>query len=327
MIALPDGVYAHLSPDRYFGQDRLGSTDLTTLHNRPADWWYGSRHNPHRPPREPSPEMEFGSALHALLLEGEDAYLEATVLSPYEDYRTREAREWREGQRAQGRLILTEDMDRRVRHMTALIRNHPELGEPMSAGMSEVSVLWSTEDGIKLRARFDKLLPRFSIDLKSYGGDTKGVSLTQECMGLVASRHMDVQRFIYWEARQKMAQLIADGHLYGATADEADWLRKVSAVEDWRWLWLFYRRQDDQKGLAPMVKPIMRSHDDSSFRTGQSKVAVALQNYRTFRDRFGFDTPWAVIEAAEEPADHEFPPWLNHVREPVTFPPIHSEAA
>jgi len=341
---LADGIYINLKPEDYFGQDRLGSTDLTVLHNRPADWWYGSRHNPHRPERESSDEMDFGSALHVLLLEGDDAYAEQIILRPEEYPETDRkgietgilkswnananwCKDWLEAHDEPGKLIITEDADRRVRHMAELVRNHPELGGPIQAGMSEVSILWTTDDGIPLRARFDKLLPRFTVDLKTFGGDAKGMSTTQQCMGLVASRSMDVQRFLYFQARQKMAELLAAGALHGATGAEADWLRKIAAIDDWRWCWIFYRRRDDKKGYAPIVKPIMRSHFDTSFDTGRQKVGVALQNFRTFRDRFGFDVPWAVVEPSDEPADHSFPPWLKDVAEPVTFPEPQDQAA
>lgn len=339
MKLLPDGVYVGLKPETYFAQDRLGSTDLAILHNRPADWFYSSRHNPHRPDRESTEEMDFGSALHVLLLEGEEAYRATVVIRPdtYEDTKTGEIKPWNgnanvckawlEEHDVPGVLIITDDANRRVRHMAALIQNHPDLGGPMQAGLSEVSVLWTNDQGVKLRARFDKLLPRFVVDLKTYGGDGRGNSTTQECMALVAKRHMDVQRFMYFQARQAMAELLKDGLLRGAAPAQAEWLQKVAKVDDWRWCWIFYRRRDDKRGHAPIVKPIIRSHFDASFESGRQKVEVALANYRTFVDRFGFETPWAVVEPAEEPADHSFPPWLNDVAAPVTFPDPERSAA
>lgn len=333
MKTLPDGIYVGLKDETYFAQDRLGSTDLTVLHNRPADWFYGSRHNPHRPEREVSEEMLFGSALHILLLEGDDRYAESVILRPEvypeidrKGFETGEFKPWNgnsnwckawlaENDRP-GVVVLTEDADRRVRHMAELVRQHPELGAPIQAGLSEISVLWTTADGIKLRARFDKLLPRFVCDLKTFGGDAKGRTVKEQCLALVAQRHMDVQRYLYFQARCRMPDL----PIFGATPQQADWLLKVAAVEDWKWCWIFYRRRDDAKGYAPVVKPIMRSHFDASFESGRQKVEVALANYRTFRDRFGFEVPWAVVEPAEEPDDHEFPPWLSEVAEPVTFP-------
>lgn len=338
MITLEDGVYVDLAPDRYFAADRLGSTDLVTLHKTPADWWYRSRHNPDYA-RKVTPEMQFGSALHALVLEGEEAYAKAAVVPPFDNFRTKEAQAWRDAALADGLLIVTPDMDRRLRHMAELILNHPELGEPMGGplrqeggtwkgGLSEVSVLWTHEaSGLRLRARFDKLLPRFTLDLKSYGGNARGVDLTQQCLWLVKDRHMDVQRFMYFLARQAMASLIADGKVYGATPQEAEWLGKVAAVEDWRWAWIFYRRRDDDAGHAPIVKPIYRSHFDATFDSGRQKFDVAVANYRTFMNRFGRNVPWAVVEQGEEPADHQMPIGLSDCPPPFTFPEPERSAA
>lgn len=340
MSTLKDGIYVGLDAGKYFAADRLGSTDLKTLHNSPADWWYGSRHNPDRGESEPSDEMEFGSALHLLLLEGEDAYAKHCVVKPaeYPDAKTGElkpwngnatyCRDWMEIHQGPDVHIITEDADRRVRHMAALIQNHPELGGPMMKGLSEVSVLWTHEaSGLRLRARFDKLLPKFVVDLKSFGGHARGVGMTQQCLWLVKDRHMDVQRFMYFLARQAMADLAAKGAIIGATPAQTEWLTKVAAVEDWRWCWLFYRRRDDKKGHAPIVKPIYRSHFDGTFESGRQKFEVAVANYRTFVDRFGLSVPWAVVEPGEEPADHQLPIGLNDCPPPFTFPDIEDIAA
>lgn len=331
MSNLPDGVYIGLSDEHYFAQHRLGSTDLVLLHRDPASWWYASWLNPNRVERERTVELDFGSALHALVLEGEDVYQRKTRMRPefYPDKKTGElkpwhggaayCREWAEINEGPGIVILTEDMDRRVRHMADLILNHPELGAPMRGGLSEVSVFWTTADGIKLRARFDKLLPRFVCDLKSYGGDAEGRTVREQCLRLVAQRNMDVQRYLYAVARSKMAGLIEAGSLVGGNAHEREWIAKAAAVEDWRWCWIFYRRRDDARPYAPVVKPIMRPANDLTFETGRRKADVALQNFAAFRERFD-GVPWAIVEPTEEPADHEFPPWLETVHEPVSFP-------
>ncbi|MCA0358701.1 MAG: PD-(D/E)XK nuclease-like domain-containing protein [Proteobacteria bacterium] len=322
-IALPDGVYIDLSDEVYFAQDRLGSTDLSVLHRDPASWWYGSRHNPDRPVRVPSVEMQFGSALHALVLEGEAVYQDKAVISPFEDFRSKEARIWRDDAIIRGKIIMTEDMDRRVRHMSALILNHPELGPPMREGMSEVAILWTDESGVKLRAKIDKLLPRFAIDLKSYGGDAKGRTIREQCLNLVASRSMDVQRFMYWRARQQMAGL----PVVGGSPDQQAWIKRVAAVDVWSWCWIFYRRRDDERGQAPIIQPIIRETNDVTFDSGRRKMEVALANYRAFRDRFGFTVPWALVEEAIAPADHDFPPWLTEVADTVSFPAEQEQAA
>lgn len=72
---LPDGVYIGLGEARYFEQDALGSSDLAYLwdDDQADGWWWRSRHNPWFV-RKPSDPLDFGSALHAMLLEGREAF-------------------------------------------------------------------------------------------------------------------------------------------------------------------------------------------------------------------------------------------------------------
>lgn len=80
---IPDGVYIGLPDHIYFQQGALGSSDLRYLWDeKTADgWWWRSPHNPYyaRPKRD---ALEFGSALHCLALEGEEAYLARYYVMP-----------------------------------------------------------------------------------------------------------------------------------------------------------------------------------------------------------------------------------------------------
>ncbi|MAD98948.1 MAG: hypothetical protein CMB99_16600 [Flavobacteriaceae bacterium] len=67
------GVYLDMAEADYFEPDAKGSTDLATLHENGEGWWWQSRHNPEHIPYT-SDAATFGSALHALLLEGRDAF-------------------------------------------------------------------------------------------------------------------------------------------------------------------------------------------------------------------------------------------------------------
>jgi len=68
------GVYLHLDFSEYLAVDALGSSDMKTLLRAPADWWYDSRYNLDRVRPDREKHFILGSALHAILLEGEAAY-------------------------------------------------------------------------------------------------------------------------------------------------------------------------------------------------------------------------------------------------------------
>ncbi|MEM1088153.1 MAG: PD-(D/E)XK nuclease-like domain-containing protein [Pseudomonadota bacterium] len=81
-MTLQPGLYLDLPEDVYFHQDSLGSSDLKKLLRAPADWWYSSRHNPDREQADDSNARILGRALHALMLEGVQAYEARFAVEP-----------------------------------------------------------------------------------------------------------------------------------------------------------------------------------------------------------------------------------------------------
>jgi hypothetical protein len=346
MKILPDGVYLGLSEEAYFAQDRLGSTDLKDLANTPADWYYKSKFNLDKKvkPWKYGNERDFGHGLHALLLEGEKAYAAKCIVSPYEGFQKADAKAWRDDQLGNGMTILSEDQARYLRHMVALIQNHPELGAPLGAGLSEVTIFWTDADtGLRLRARLDKLLPSYVVDLKSYGAHKRGRDDNDRALRIIAESGYDVQRFVYDIARAQMIEFIRAGKVFGGTKNQREWLSRFPAADEarlaervksypnghpdqqsaWSWVWVFFQRRDDAKGHAPIVNPIERPRFDLTWRTGQEKYRTAVGNFLFYKARFGLGAepnaegkppvPWAKINPMWRPLDEDFPYWMGDV--------------
>lgn len=345
MKLLPDGVYIDLSEDAYFAQGRLGSTDLVRLFKTPADWWWGSAFNPHRKERKWvfGNDRDYGRAFHYLLLEGDAVYAEKCRVTPFEGFTTKEAKAWRDQCHLDRLTILSEEMDRNIHHMVALVQNHPQLAEPMAAGLSEVTVLYTDEQGHRMRVRFDKLLPAHILDPKSFGAHKRGRDDKDRALRIVAELSYDVQRRLYDDGRERMIQFILDGQVYGGTKEQCEWLAKFPEADAerladrmefypnghpdqqsaWSWSWLFLQKPSDSKGHAPIVLPVERPRFDLTWRTGGQKIDMALANYDRYVRRFGLgDTPnedgevsvpWASINPMWRPRDEEFPPWLGDV--------------
>lgn len=84
--ALPDGIYLNLPEGPYFKQDRLGSTDLSRLFLTREGWWWKSKLNPdYVDEPEDAKSRTFGKALHALILEGDDAFRARFAIAPSKD--------------------------------------------------------------------------------------------------------------------------------------------------------------------------------------------------------------------------------------------------
>lgn len=107
--------------------------------------------------------LDLGSALHALVLEG----VPPTV-SPFPDFRTNAAKEWRDAQIAAGVPVLSADDAAHVEAMGAAVAgwhaawcgagNAPILPFGIASwGAAEASVYW-TEQGIPMRCRPDFLI-------------------------------------------------------------------------------------------------------------------------------------------------------------------------
>jgi len=86
-------------------ENRTGPVSKSTLHEFDKSPWKWA----HAPPREPSPAMELGTVVHAIALEdrSRSAEIEFTI-APYDNYRTKEAREWKAQKLQAGLIVLTE---------------------------------------------------------------------------------------------------------------------------------------------------------------------------------------------------------------------------
>ena len=95
-MAPREGVHLGLPDTMYFDARALGSSDFHILATDTPSWWFASPFNPERKEKmRKSWALAFGSALHTLILEGEEAYERRFVVEPDRDsnryMKTREA--------------------------------------------------------------------------------------------------------------------------------------------------------------------------------------------------------------------------------------------
>lgn len=151
------GIYPHLSIDDYHGSCCVGpsisASGLARLLDCPARYWAESPLNPARVVKETA-AFAFGRAAHALFL-GEPEFAAYYVLSPYDDFRSKEAREWRDDQ--ERTIVKARDMDV-IHAMVAAMRATPQTARAFQSGKPEVSIIWHIDGmGIWLKSRPDWL--------------------------------------------------------------------------------------------------------------------------------------------------------------------------
>lgn len=194
------GVYA-LDIDTYHGQPCVGpsisSSGLRTIWSEsPAHFWARSSLNPKRLPEDDKPQFAVGRLAHKLLLEGREGIEDEFAVRPEEwsDWRSKDARLWKEAQILAGKTVITPDDLATVTGMAESLAAHPLVKAGILDGFVERSLIWKDEEtGVWLKARPD-VIPNHSglvADLKttpSVGTESLGRSL--------ASFHYHVQAAI-----------------------------------------------------------------------------------------------------------------------------------
>lgn len=357
LTTIAEGVHLNLPESEYFDAPALGSSDFHLLDKDPPSWWYASSFNPERrEQRRKSRALAFGSALHALILEGEAAYARRFVVEPdgasnrwarsrdetlklleqvgykkiprgsdsFDTQKLVQAardagvadRVWDavypeyERAKKQGKAHITSDEDRRLRRMAHQVAQHPDLGPNLRAGLSEVSVFWRKPErpDILLRARFDKLLPKFTIDLKTFS-NPRDESPPEATLSAICNEGYDLQAEHYRDARCELAKAVRErrvfcwqtdnGKLYrtNIVKDEVETLSAIAAEQAWLWVWIFYQVQSDDAGRerAPIVVPWYTTPSGQLFDDARATIERALDNYTLWVSRAGLAQPWSEV--------------------------------
>lgn len=162
------GVWRGIPIDRYHrdctAAPSISSSGLRTIWAQsPLHFWTFSHLNPDRVEPQRSDAFDLGKAAHHWLL-GEADFAKHFVLSPYDDFRTKEAREWRDAERAAGRVVLTTAQMEDIRGMRAGLLRNPLVQAGILDGEVERSLIWEDkETGVWLRSRPD-VMPNNSGD-------------------------------------------------------------------------------------------------------------------------------------------------------------------
>lgn len=170
MTTLPitePGVYADIPLDTYHGQltdtPSISSSGLRKIDALSAlHFWTDSYLNPDREAEPPTPAQIFGSAAHALVL-GDEVFEARHTVSPYDDFRSKEAREWKAQAEAAGRYIIKRETYDDLKRLAAAAHEYPLVKAGILDGEVERSLVWRDEEtGVWLKARPD-VLPRAGI--------------------------------------------------------------------------------------------------------------------------------------------------------------------
>lgn len=175
------------------------------------------------------------------------------------------------------------------------------LQEAFTGGPSEVSVFWVDDNDVPMRARFDKLKPNASLDLKTFAKWDATRDFRQSLLKEIKHRGYWMQVAHYHEARVKLREFVAAGLVYGGTDSQRAYLEEVAAAEEWTWVWVFAKTTG-----APRIKAIPGHADNLRFTRAQQDREEAIGQFIAHRAQFGMDLPWLDIEAIWDPDEDEW---------------------
>lgn len=161
------GVYDGIPIEEYHGDKTslsVSGAKLLLPPSCPAKFRYLQDH-----PEPPTPAMEFGTAVHAVVL-GDGPEIEVCDFASWKSGKAQDAKAIAQ---ADGRIALLPKEKQQIDGMAAAIRNHPHAGPMLASGVAERSLYWRHgETGVMCRARPDWLTQTKAgrttiVDLKS----------------------------------------------------------------------------------------------------------------------------------------------------------------
>lgn len=104
-------------------------------------------------PKPKSPAIDLGQLAHMMILGGSDQF----ALSEWPDYRSKAAREWRDSQEEQGKIVISQSQWKDIEHIVANIEAHPHFKEYLGRGEQAFHELelFAEAGGVKLRGKAD----------------------------------------------------------------------------------------------------------------------------------------------------------------------------
>ena len=254
--------------------------------------------------------------------------------------------EWRQTHR--GVTELNREEDTQIRLMVQLARRHPELASAFSGnGLSEVSVFWTDINDVRQRARFDRVKPNASIDLKTFS-NWQGRDFKKALLREAALRMYDLQANHYDVARHEMKRLAEEGAVFlcfdekeedvdgvrwGVVIDnDGEVLRERELKKDEEtqtlivpadeetiarvrevlatpvWEWVWIFYKTDG---APTAQPVRLDRKTKAFERGGDLRQGALTSFLYFKGMFDLDRMWVRLDPMWTPDDEDWPFFMS----------------
>jgi exodeoxyribonuclease VIII len=193
--------------------DRISKSGLDKIRKTPAHY---------KTPQEETAALRFGRIAHEYILEGKQNW----VLSPFDSFRTKEAREWRD---AQTLPILIEQQDQEVFKMAMSVHNHEAVKKLIYHGQAEQTYLFDEPTtGAPCRCRPDYITKdNFILDLKTTD-DASARGFAYSCR----KYRYDVQAAFYLDGVEYATGIRPERFIFIAVEKKAPYAVGVYEIDD-----------------------------------------------------------------------------------------------
>lgn len=217
--------------------------------------------------------------------------------------------------RRAGKLAIDPDDDAKIRLLHQMAVKSPEkvviegVGEKLTLAqafrnaLTEVSIFWEDENGIRQRSRFDLLKPNFTGDLKAIT-EWRPSDFKQSLLREAVIRGYVLQWAHYDEGRRQLRIAVDEGRVFGGNKTQRAKLARIAEADEWGWLWVYCKMEG-----APQVRGIAPSREAPQYLKAVEQRQAALDLFLYYRTLFGMDQMWVDLDVVWTPEDTDWPSW------------------
>jgi hypothetical protein len=339
------GLYFGLDEAAYHADESFSASGVKNMLVSPLTFWKKSNFNPNRKDEE-TPAMAFGKACDKLIVEGPEAFSMAYAVRPCladhpealdgaEDLRARCAelglkkggtiaqlcdrilekdpdamlwprimQQWSDINA--GKIAISADWYRDILDRAQLVRNDAEVAKAFSGGYPQVSIFWTAQNGVPMKARVDYLKTKAAIDLKTFSNPF-GRPVSEAVAATMGNQKYGVQAVVYLDGIETAKALLRQERMEVHGSVDDGWLNAFMDAPDHRFGFVFV-----ESGDVPNIEGrwFERTRPD-----GQVTLAydAAWQRYQWALEQFDHwyrlkgREPWREAAPMRAFEDHEFP--------------------
>lgn len=207
------------------------------------------------------------------------------------------------------------------------IHHSSDIADLLSGGCAEVSIFWTDQYGIKMKARTDYLAVQHFLDFKTFD-NSRGKELEQCLVDAVRYNRYYVQAVVYREAVEALRQLTIIGD---ATDAQRDLIAKIQINPGEMECWYAFQEKGGVPNLVAWEFPFytvpystlfhdalvksdeqrQKIRDDTQHKSricerGERDVFIAKRNFALYSQVYSDGTPWFPLKSKGRFSDDMF---------------------